>query len=62
MFPCLSVIFADSGYRWQFEDIVRKTLSWMLQIVRKPLVVKTFHMLSKRWVVERTFIWLTTHR
>jgi putative transposase len=34
----------------------------MLQIVRKPLGVKTFQILPKRWIVERTLGWLTAHR
>ncbi len=62
MFPRLSVIFADGGYSGEFEASVRKTFRWLLQIVRKPLGVKTFHLLPKRWIVERTFSWLTAHR
>ncbi|MDO1451641.1 transposase [Rhodocytophaga aerolata] len=61
-FPRLSVIFADGGYRGEFEAFVRKTFRWFLQIVQKPLGVKTFQVLPKRWIVERTFSWLTAHR
>jgi putative transposase len=60
--PRLSVIFADGGYSGEFEAFVRKTFRWLLQIVRKPLGVKTFQALPKRWIVERTFSWLTAHR
>jgi putative transposase len=62
MFPRLSIIFADGGYSGEFEAFVRKKFRWMLQIIRKPLGVKTFQVLPKRWIVERTFSWLTTHR
>jgi len=62
LFPHLSVIFADAGYSGEFEAFVRKTFQWMLQIVRKPLGVKTFQVLPKRWIVERTFSWLTAQR
>ena len=62
LFPRLSVIFADGGYSGEFEAFVRKTFRWMLQIVRKPLGVKTFQILPKRWIVERTLGWLTAHR
>jgi putative transposase len=62
MFPHLSVIFADGAYSGEFEAFVRKTFQWVLQIVRKPLGVKTFQVLPKRWIVERTFSWLTVHR
>jgi putative transposase len=62
LFPRLSVIFADGGYSGEFEAFVRKTFRWVLQIVRKPLGVKTFQVLPKRWIVERTFSWLTANR
>jgi putative transposase len=62
MFPRLSVIFADGGYSGEFEAFVRKIFGWLLQIIRKPLGIKTFQVLSKRWIVERTFSWLMTHR
>jgi putative transposase len=62
LFPRLSVIFADGGYSGEFEAFVRKTFGWLLQIIRKPLGIKTFQVLPKRWIVERTFSWLTTHR
>lgn len=62
LFPRLCVIFANGGYSGDFEALVRKTFRWIVQIVRKPLGVKTFHVLSKRWIVERTFSWLTAHR
>jgi putative transposase len=62
MFPRLSTIFADGGYSGEFEAFVRKTFRYVLHIVRKPLGVKTFQVLPKRWIVERTFSWLTAHR
>jgi transposase len=62
LFPRLSVIFADGGYSGEFEAFVRKNFRWMLQIVRKPLGIKTFQVLPKRWIVERTLGWLTAHR
>jgi transposase len=62
LLPRLSVIFADGGYSGEFEAFVRKNFRWMLQIVRKPLGIKTFQVLPKRWIVERTFSWLTAHR
>ena len=62
MFPRLRVIFADGGYQGEFEAVVKKAYRWLLQIVRKPLGIKTFILLPKRWIVERTFAWLTQHR
>ncbi|WP_157580420.1 hypothetical protein [Rudanella lutea] len=54
MFPWLAVIFADGGYGGEFEAVVKKTYGWVLQIVRKPFGLKTFVVLPKRWIVERT--------
>jgi putative transposase len=62
MFPRLSVIFADGGYSGEFEAFVRKAFRWVVHIVRKPLGVKTFQVIPKRWIVERTFSWLSAHR
>jgi putative transposase len=58
----LFFIFADGGYSGEFEAFVRKTFRWMLEIIRKPLGVKTFQVLPKRWIVEHTLGWLTAHR
>lgn len=62
MFPRLSVIFADGGYSGEFEAFVRKTFRWVLHIVRKPIGIETFQVLPKRWIIERTFSWLSAHR
>jgi transposase len=32
------------------------------EIVRKPLGIKTFQVLPRRWVVERTFAWIVKCR
>ncbi|GAB3514309.1 IS5-like element ISMac15 family transposase [Spirosoma knui] len=61
-FPRLTVIFADAGYGGEFETVVKKTYRWVLQIIRKPFGIKMFVLLPKRWVVERTFAWLTHQR
>lgn len=61
----LKVIFADAGYAGKFEDWVKvtfKSVKWVLQIVSKPLEVKLFYPLPKRWIVERTFAWLVAQR
>ena len=41
---------------------MKETFQWLLQIIRKPLGIKTFVLLPKRWIIERTFAWLTQHR
>ena len=47
------------------QDIVpqvRKVYGWALDIVRRPIGVKGFVVLPRRWVVERTFGWLGRYR
>ena len=61
-FPRLKVIFADAGYSGEFETQVKKTYRWLLEIIRRPFGVKMFVLLPKRWIVERTFAWLTNQR
>ena len=61
-FPRLKVIFADAGYSGEFETKVKKTYRWLLEIIRRPFGVKMFVLLPKRWIVERTFAWLTNQR
>ncbi len=61
-YPRLQVIFADGGYSGEFETVVKKTYKWLLQIIHKPFGIKTFVVLPKRWIVERTFAWITHHR
>lgn len=61
-FPRLRVIFADGGYSGSFETQVKKRYKWVLEIIRKPFGIKTFILLPKRWIVERTFAWLTHQR
>ena len=57
----LKKIWADGAY----EDIVtfvQKQFGWSLEVVRRPEGAKGFVVLARRWVVERTFAWLTRSR
>ena len=57
----LKKIWADGAY----EDIttfVQKQFGWNLEVVRRPAGTKGFVVLTRRWVVERTFAWLTRFR
>lgn len=62
-FRRLKVIFADSAYgRNDLPEWVRTTFGWILQTVLRPVGVKDFVVLPKRWIVERTFGWLGKYR
>ena len=61
-FPTLQLIWADGGYAGALVEWVLATCGWVLQTILRPVGVKGFVLLPRRWVVERTFAWLTRYR
>ncbi len=62
-FRRLKVIFGDSAYgRSGLPDWIEQTFGWVVQTVLRPVNVKGFVVLPKRWIVERTFAWLGRYR
>jgi putative transposase len=62
-FRRLKVIFADSAYgRNHLPQALEEAFGWLLQTVLRPVKVKGFVVLPKRWIVERTFGWLGRYR
>ena len=63
MVPRLKKIWADGAYggkqlaRWCEEQG-----GWELRIVERDKEAKGFEVLTKRWIVERTFSWLRRDR
>jgi transposase len=60
--PSVVHIWADGGYAGTLTDWARDRLRLVIEIVRKPLGIKTFQVLPRRWVVERTLAWITRCR
>jgi len=61
--PRLKLLWADAGYRGQpFVDWVKTTFGWVWEVVKRNDDLKGFHVLPRRWVVERTFGWLNNYR
>lgn len=61
--PRLRLVWADAGYKVQWLlDWVRTSCAWVLEIVSRPEGSKGFVLLPRRWVVERTFGWLSYYR
>ena len=54
-------IFADGGYIGDLAEWVRIQFGWTLEIIKRN-EAHTFKVLPKRWIVERTFAWLSFHR
>lgn len=62
LFPFVERIFADGGYQGpKMAAIVAKTGTWTLQIVKRTELHR-FVVLPKRWVVERSFAWISRNR
>ena len=63
MFPFIERIFADGGYAGRKIDAmtVWRTGIWRLQVVRRSDAAG-FEVLPKRWIVERTFAWISRNR
>ncbi len=62
----LKVVRADGGYAGKFVEWMRSACGWLMEVVRRskgcPGLHPGFILLPKRWVVERTFAWLSQHR
>jgi transposase len=60
--PSIVLVWADGGYAGRCVAFVRQFLRITLQIVRKPAGQRTFEVLPRRWVVERSLPWLVRCR
>ncbi|WP_162624726.1 transposase [Streptomyces cadmiisoli] len=54
--------WADSGYTGMLVGWCATVLNLMLTVIRRSDDQKGFVVLPKRWIVERTFAWLTRSR
>ncbi len=61
LYPTIQAICADAGYRKSFVANVESILALRVDISPKIKPVG-FHVIPKRWVVERTFAWLYNSR
>ena len=77
-FPRLRHLWVDSAYRGKFVEWVKATFGWSVEVVQHwwtgvrsvwvppgqepPTLPSGFHVLPHRWIVERTFAWLSTCR
>ena len=61
LYPTIQAICADAGYRKTFVTNIESILDLKVDISPKIKNVG-FHVIPKRWVVERTFTWLGNSR
>jgi len=60
--PRLELIWADAGYAGKLEDWIARFAGCALEIVRRGEKAAGFKALPHRWIVERTFAWLSRYR
>lgn len=60
-FTRIVTVFADQGYTGKLIGTVQEQFSLTLEIIKRSEVRK-FHILPRRWVVERTFGWFGFYR
>ena len=61
-FPRMRLVWADAGYAGKLIEWVWALTGWALEIVKRPRDSHHFQVLPRRWVVERTFAWLSRCR
>jgi transposase len=61
-FPAIQCIFADNNYQGAgMAADIAKTGTWKLEVVKRTERYR-FVILPKRWIVERTFAWISRCR
>ena len=61
-FPWLEHLFADAGYQGEVAACAAARERLRLEIVKRPRGATGFHLLPRRWLIERTFAWLGRNR
>jgi putative transposase len=59
----IELVWVDAGYQGdELYDWVAQLTGWIWQVVKRNESQKGFVLLPRRWVVERTFAWLSFNR
>lgn len=61
-FSGVSLVWADGGYAGRLVRWANQVLTLAVQVVKRGDDTTGFHVLPRRWVVERTFAWLSKYR
>jgi len=65
LYGWLRTVFVDGGYAGQLAHwmaALPRHRRLRMEVVKRPAQAQGFHLLPKRWVVERTFAWLGNFR
>jgi transposase len=60
--PSVAHVWADGGYAGKLLNYAAQFLRFTVEIVRKKEGQRTFEVLPRRWVVERTLSWISRCR
>ena len=55
-------VFGDQHYGGQFAEYAEQDYGWEVEVKQRPANAEGFVVVAKRWIVERTFGWLTWYR
>jgi transposase len=55
-------VWADGGYAGRLVDFAHKVLTLTVEVVKQTDDLAGFKVLPRRWVVERTFAWISKYR
>ena len=61
-FTTVSLVWADGGYAGRLLIWAKKVLLLTIEIAKRTDDLACFTVLPRRWVVERTFGWISRHR
>jgi transposase len=61
-FSTISLVWADGGYAGRLVTWAKTVLNMTVEIVKRSDDIKGFKVLPRRWVVERSFAWLSKYR
>ena len=62
VFSTITLVWADGGYAGRLTTWAKSVLTLTIQIVKRNDDIAGFTVLPRRWVVERTYGWITRHR
>jgi putative transposase len=58
----LAKVWVDGGYQAGVVTGAEAELGYVLEVVARPPGAKSFAVLPRRWVVERSFAWIGRYR
>jgi transposase len=61
-FSSIELIWADAGYAGRLVTWANTVLHLVVEIVKRSDDLAGFHVLPRRWVVERTLAWISKRR